>query len=91
MSFLLKKNYIMRQVSSFKNADFDKKLSNLLLQVEMEIRELLTEYGFDGDETPVISGSALCTLEDKKPEIGLEAIKELIKVNSTVIFTHYSN
>jgi len=51
----------------------------LLELVEMEIRELLTEYGFDGDETPVISGSALCTLEDKSPEIGLEAIQELIK------------
>ena len=49
----------------------------------MEIRELLTEYGFDGDETPVICGSALCTLEDKNPEIGLNAIQELIKVNTT--------
>ena len=50
----------------------------------MEIRELLTEYGFDGDETPIISGSALCTLEDKSPEIGLEAIRELIKVKKRV-------
>ena len=52
----------------------------------MEIRELLTEYGFDGDETPVISGSALCTLEDKSPEIGLEAIRELIKVMDIILF-----
>ena len=31
--------------------------------VEMEVRELLNEYGFDGDETPVIRGSALKALE----------------------------
>ena len=35
----------------------------LLDLVEMEVRELLTEYGFDGDETPVIRGSALKALE----------------------------
>ena len=35
----------------------------LLELVEMEIRELLTEYGFDGDNTPVIQGSALKALE----------------------------
>ena len=29
----------------------------------MEVRELLTEYGFDGDNAPVIVGSALCALE----------------------------
>jgi len=32
--------------------------------VEMEVRELLTEYGFDGDNTPIIRGSALKALED---------------------------
>jgi len=31
--------------------------------VEMEVRELLQEYGYNGDETPVITGSALCALE----------------------------
>ena len=31
--------------------------------VEMEIRELLSEFGFDGDNTPVVCGSALCALE----------------------------
>ena len=31
--------------------------------VEMEVRELLSEYGFDGDNTPVIRGSALMALE----------------------------
>lgn len=50
-------------------------------QVEMEIRELLSEYGFDGDETPIICGSALCALEEKEPEMGVEKIKELIEVS----------
>lgn len=31
--------------------------------VEMEIRDLLNHYGFEGDDTPVIRGSALCALE----------------------------
>ena len=35
----------------------------LLDLVEMEIRELLTEYGYDGDNTPIIRGSALKALE----------------------------
>jgi len=38
--------------------------------VEMEIRELLTEMGYDGDKVPIIKGSALCALEGNKPEIG---------------------
>lgn len=33
--------------------------------VELEIRELLTEFGYKGEETPVIVGSALCALEVK--------------------------
>ncbi len=49
----------------------------LLELVEMEVRELLTEYGFPGDEIPVIKGSALKALEgDAKAE---EQILELIK------------
>ena len=37
--------------------------SELLDLVEMEVRELLSEYGFDGDNTPVVRGSALKALE----------------------------
>uniref|UniRef100_A0A1L8ED39 Elongation factor Tu n=1 Tax=Haematobia irritans TaxID=7368 RepID=A0A1L8ED39_HAEIR len=46
--------------------------------VEMEIRELLSEMGYDGDNIPVIKGSALCALEGKSPEIGSEAILKLL-------------
>ncbi|MEG0264599.1 MAG: elongation factor Tu [Erysipelotrichaceae bacterium] len=44
--------------------------------VEMEVRELLTEYGFDGDATPVIRGSALKALEGDPKWIG--SIAELM-------------
>ncbi|ODV87137.1 hypothetical protein CANARDRAFT_229352 [[Candida] arabinofermentans NRRL YB-2248] len=50
----------------------------MLELVEMEMRELLSSYGFDGDNTPVIMGSALCALENKQPEIGKEAIQKLM-------------
>jgi len=46
--------------------------------VEMEIRELMTEMGFDGDNVPIITGSALCALEGKEPAIGSEAILKLM-------------
>lgn len=47
--------------------------------VEMEIRELLTEMGYDGEKIPVVKGSALCALEGKNPEIGSEAILKLLQ------------
>lgn len=51
----------------------------MLELVEMEMRELLTSYGFEGDDTPIIMGSALCALEGRRPEIGAEKIDELLK------------
>jgi elongation factor Tu len=50
----------------------------LLELVEMEIRELLSEYEFPGDDIPIVSGSALAALEGRDPEIGAEAIKKLM-------------
>ncbi|KIN04862.1 hypothetical protein OIDMADRAFT_157288 [Oidiodendron maius Zn] len=50
----------------------------MLELVEMEMRELLTTYGFEGDETPIILGSALCALEGRRPEIGEQKIDELL-------------
>lgn len=55
--------------------------------VEMELRELMTELGFDGDNTPIIHGSALCALEDRDPEMGLEAITKLLEAVDTYIPT----
>ena len=48
----------------------------LLELVEMEIRDLLNEYGFEGDETPIIRGSALKALEGDPKYV--ESIKELM-------------
>lgn len=39
--------------------------SEMVELVELEIRELLTEFGYKGEETPIIVGSALCALEVK--------------------------
>jgi len=50
----------------------------MLELVEMEVRELLTEFGYNADETPVIIGSALCALEGKEPQIGKDSIKKLL-------------
>jgi len=50
----------------------------ILELVEMEIRELLSNYDFDGDNIPVIQGSATCALNDTNPEIGREAILKLM-------------
>ena len=50
----------------------------LLELVEVEIRELLNEYDFPGDDTPIIHGSALKALEDPNSEWG-DKILELVK------------
>ena len=55
--------------------------------VEMEIRELLTEYDFPGDDTPVIFGSALKALEGDTSEIGVPSIVKLVEALDTYIPT----
>ena len=50
----------------------------LLDLVELEVRELLSKYNFPGDKIPIIRGSALMALEDKKPELGKESILKLM-------------
>jgi elongation factor Tu len=51
----------------------------LLELVELEVRELLKSYQFPGDDIPVIKGSALCALEDRNPEIGEQAVLQLME------------
>ncbi|MGI9050233.1 MAG: elongation factor Tu [Rubrobacteraceae bacterium] len=50
----------------------------LLELVEMEVRELLTEYDFPGDDIPVVVGSALKALDGDEGELGEEAIMQLM-------------
>ena len=50
----------------------------LLELVEMEIRELLTSYGFKGDDIPIIRGSALAAIDGSNEELGKKAILALM-------------
>ncbi len=56
----------------------------LLELVEMEIRDLLTEYEFPGDDTPVIQGSALKALEDPSGEWGDKILELMEAVDSWI-------
>ena len=51
----------------------------LLELVEMEIRELLSEYEFPGDDIPIVAGSALAALEGRDDNIGKDKILELMQ------------
>jgi len=53
--------------------------------VEMEIKELLEEYGLDGDNVPLIKGSALAAIEDKTPELGRDSIVQLMDAMDTQV------
>jgi elongation factor Tu len=57
----------------------------LLDLVELEVRELLTSYQFPGDKIPVIRGSALAAMEGKSPEVGKEAINQLMEAVDSYI------
>src|SRR5690242_14980927 len=50
----------------------------LLELVELEVRELLSSYGFPGDDIPVVKGSALAALEGRDPDVGAKSIEELM-------------
>ena len=52
--------------------------AELLDLVEMEVRELLSSYDFPGDDIPIVKGSALAAVENRNPEIGENAILELM-------------
>ncbi|MGB2578249.1 elongation factor Tu [Elusimicrobium simillimum] len=59
--------------------------ADLLDLVEMEVRELLSKYEFDGDNTPVVKGSALKAIEGDSSEIGEPSIKRLLDALDTWI------
>src|SRR5690348_4883792 len=57
----------------------------LLELVELEVRELLSSYDFPGDDIPIVKGSALMALEGKRPELGREAVLELMRAVDSYI------
>lgn len=54
---------------------------------EMELRELMNEIGYKGDEVPVIPGSALCAMEGERDDIGKDSIFKLL----TAVDTHIAD
>ena len=52
---------------------------DLLELVELEVRELLSSYQYPGDDIPIIQGSAVCALDDKRPELGEQSILKLME------------
>ncbi|KAF8832409.1 elongation factor Tu [Lentinula edodes] len=55
----------------------------MLELVDMEIRDLLSTYNFDGENTPIVMGSALAALDGRDKEIGVDKILELVKACDT--------
>lgn len=62
----------------------DKADKEILELVEIEIRELLCDYGFDGNNCPIICGSALKALEGDESEIGEQSIYKLLDAIDTI-------
>src|SRR5271170_7447999 len=60
----------------------DKELLDL---VEMEVRDLLTKYGFPGDKTPIVVGSALKAMEGDTSDIGIPSIMKLVETMDAYI------
>ena len=59
--------------------------AELIELVEMEIRELLNQYEFPGDDTPIIVGSALKALEGDASEIGVQSVVKLVEALDSYI------
>ena len=59
----------------------------LLELVELEVRELLTKYGFPGDDVPVVIGSAIKAIEGDQSEVGVPSILRLLEAVDTYIPT----
>ncbi|UZW54331.1 elongation factor Tu [Sphingobium sp. JS3065] len=59
--------------------------AEILELVELEIRELLSSYDFDGDNIPVIPGSAVKALDGTNDEIGKQAVLKLMEAVDTFI------
>ncbi len=56
----------------------------LLELVEVEVRELLSKYGFPGDKIPVVQGSALKAMESASKDIGAEEFKSIVELLKAV-------
>ena len=57
----------------------------LLELVELELRELLSDYNFPGDEIPIVTGSALAVIEGRDEEVGKQSVLKLMEAIDTYI------
>jgi len=59
--------------------------AELLELVEMEVRDLLNSYEFPGDDTPIVTGSALKALEGEESELGMGSVVKLVEAMDAYI------
>ena len=81
---LLARQVGVPKIAVFLNKEDQVDDPELIELVEMEVRELLNEYDFDGDNTPIVVGSALKALEDPDGEWGDKIIKLLEEVDAYI-------
>jgi elongation factor Tu len=80
--FLNKADLLAEDCGGFGTEEYEE----MLELVDMELRDLLTEYDFPGDDTPIIAGSALMALNGEDgDELGTTAVKKLIESLDTYI------
>ncbi|NKB80669.1 MAG: elongation factor Tu [Nitrospirales bacterium] len=61
--------------------------AELLELVELEVRELLTKYGFPGDQVPIVVGSAIKAIEGDQSDIGVPSIMKLLEAVDSYVPT----
>ena len=81
---LLARQVGVPKIAVFLNKEDQVDDPELIELVEMEVRELLSEYDFDGDNTPIVVGSALKALEDPDGEWGDKIIKLMEEVDAYI-------
>lgn len=81
---LLARQVGVPKIAVFLNKEDQVDYPELIELVEMEIRELLTEYEYDGDNTPIVVGSALKALEDPDGEWGDKIVKLMEEVDAYI-------
>ena len=81
---LLARQVGVPRIAVFLNKEDQVDDPELIELVEMEVRELLSEYEYDGDNTPIVVGSALKALEDPDGEWGDKIVKLMEEVDAFI-------
>lgn len=81
---LLSRQVGVPKIAVFLNKEDQVDDPELIELVEMEVRDLLNEYEFEGDDTPIVVGSALKALEDPDGEWGQKILKLMEEVDAYI-------